>query len=245
MRKALIAANWKCHGSSAKVDEYATVLEHSLKTEVVVFPPAVFVPRYAACSDGRSDCGVQDLGVAQSGAHTGEISGDMVLEVGGRWAILGHSERRQNQKETDALVAAKLAATVNAGLLPILCIGETEQQRDRGEALVVVERQLRSALAGVDGLPVALGAIAYEPIWAIGTGQTATPQQAQDMHAGIRAVLQSLDVDAAMATRIIYGGSVNADNAAGLFAQPDIDGALVGGASLQLDTFTRIIAASA
>jgi triosephosphate isomerase len=169
----------------------------------------------------------------------------MVLEVGGRWAILGHSERRQNQKETDALVAAKLAATVKAGLLPILCIGETEQQRDRGEALVVVERQLRSALAGVDGLPVAFGAIAYEPIWAIGTGQTATPQQAQDMHAGIRAVLQSLDANAAMATRIIYGGSVNADNAAGLFAQPDIDGALVGGASLQLDTFTRIIAASA
>ena len=110
---------------------------------------------------------------------------------------------------------------------------------------MVVERQLRSALAGVDGLPVAFGAIAYEPIWAIGTGQTATPQQAQDMHAGIRAVLQSLDANAAMATRIIYGGSVNADNAAGLFAQPDIDGALVCRASLQLDTFTRIIADSA
>ena len=134
---------------------------------------------------------------------------------------------------------------MRAGLRPILCIGETAQQRDRGEAMTVVEQQLRSALADIDRSQIALGAIAYEPIWAIGTGRTATPQQAQDMHEGIRAVVRSLDVDAAKATRIIYGGSVNADNAAALFAQADIDGALVGGASLQLDTFTRIIAAAA
>jgi triosephosphate isomerase len=119
MRRALIAANWKCHGSLAMVDEFAGALTHGSAVDVVVFPPAVFVERYSnQAGNGRSDCGIQDLGVAESGAHTGEISGDMVLEVGGRWAILGHSERRQNQKETDALVAAKLAATVNAGLLP-------------------------------------------------------------------------------------------------------------------------------
>ena len=234
MRKALIAANWKCHGSSAKVDEYATVLEHSLKTEVVVFPPAVFVPRYAACSDGRSDCGVQDLGVAESGAHTGEISGDMVLEVGGRWAILGHSERRQNQKETDALVAAKLAATVNAGLLPILCIGETEQQRDRGEALVVVERQLRSALAGVDGLPAALGAVPCEPIWAIGTGKTCEAAEANRICGLIRSWVGATDLI------IQYGGSVKPTNIDELMAMSDIDGVLVGGASLKPDSFARI-----
>ena len=245
MRKALIAANWKCHGSSAMVDEYAAVLAHSAKAETVVFPPTVFVARYATCAVQRSGCGVQDLGVAESGAHTGEVSAAMVREVGGRWAIVGHSERRQNQLESDALVAAKFAAALRAGLRPILCIGETEQQRDRGEAMTVVEQQLRSALADIDPSQIALSAIAYEPIWAIGTGRTATPQQAQDMHEGIRAVVHSLDVDAAKATRIIYGGSVNADNAAALFAQTDIDGALVGGASLQLDTFTRIIAAAA
>jgi len=126
-----------------------------------------------------------------------------------------------------------------------LCIGETEQQRDAGEALSVVEQQLRAAFAKIDASQIGAGAIAYEPIWAIGTGRTATPQQAQDMHLGIRAVLRSLDADAASATRIIYGGSVKAENASALFSQADIDGALVGGASLQLDTFTRIIAAAA
>ena len=222
------------------------MLEHSAKVETVVFPPAVFVARYAMTAAQRSDCGVQDLGVAESGAHTGEVSAAMVREVGGLWAIVGHSERRQNQLESDALVAAKFAAALHAGLRPILCVGETEQQRDHGKAMAtVVEQQLRSALADIDPSKIALGAIAYEPIWAIGTGRTATPQQAQDMHEGIRAVVRSLDADAAKATRIIYGGSVNADNAAALFAQTDIDGALVGGASLQLDTFTRIIAAAA
>lgn len=245
MRKALIAANWKCHGSLAMVDEYAAVLEHSAKVETVVFPPAVFVARYTMAAAQRSDCGVQDIGVAESGAHTGEVSAAMVREVGGLWAIVGHSERRQNQLESDALVAAKFAAALHAGLRPILCVGETEQQRDHGEAMTVVEQQLRSAFADIDPSKIALGAIAYEPIWAIGTGRTATPQQAQDMHEGIRAAVRSLDADAAKATRIIYGGSVNADNAAALFAQTDIDGALVGGASLQLDTFTRIIAAAA
>ncbi len=137
MRKALIAANWKCHGSLAMVDEYAAVLEHSAKVEAVVFPPAVFVARYAMAAAQRSDCGVQDLGVAESGAHTGEVSAAMVREVGGLWAIVGHSERRQNQLESDALVAAKFAAASHAGLRPILCVGETEQQRDHGEAMTV------------------------------------------------------------------------------------------------------------
>ena len=245
MRKALIAANWKCHGSLTMVDEYAAVLEHSPNAEIAVFPPAVFLARYASKAANRSDCGIQDLGVAVSGAHTGEIAGDMVRAVGGRWVIVGHSERRHDQMESDDLVAEKLNAAVHAGLRPILCIGETEQQRDSGNALAVVEHQLRVALARINVSQIYTGAIAYEPIWAIGTGRTATPRQAQDMHVGIRAVLRSLDVDAALATRIIYGGSVNADNASALLSQADIDGALVGGASLQLDTFTRIIAAVA
>jgi triosephosphate isomerase len=245
MRKALIAANWKCHGSLMMVDEYAAVLEHSPNAEIAVFPPAVFLAQYASKAANRSDCGIQDLGVAGSGAHTGEIAGDMVRAVGGRWVIVGHSERRHDQMESDDLVAEKLNAAMHAGLRPILCIGETEQQRDAGNALAVVEHQLRVALARINVAQIHTGAIAYEPIWAIGTGRTATPRQAQDMHVGIRAVLRSLDVDAALATRIIYGGSVNADNASALFSQADIDGALVGGASLQLDTFTRIIAAVA
>ena len=245
MRKALIAANWKCHGSVTMVDEYANALEHSPNAEVAVFPPAVFLAQYASKAANRSDCGIQDLGVADSGAHTGEIAGGMVRAVGGRWVIIGHSERRQDQMESDELIAEKLSAAVKTGLRPILCIGETEQQRDVGEALSVVEQQLRAAFAKIDASQMGAGAIAYEPIWAIGTGRTATPQQAQDMHLGIRAVLRSLDADAASATRIIYGGSVKAENASALFSQADIDGALVGGASLQLDTFTRIIAAAA
>ena len=226
------------------VDEFAAALAHGSAADVVVFPPAVFLERYANQAANRSDCGIQDVGAAQEGAHTGEIAGGMVREVGGRWALIGHSERRDDQQESDELIAEKLLAAAHADVRPILCVGETQQQREAGQASAVVEQQLGIALSKLDVAQISIGAIAYEPIWAIGTGLTASPQQAQDMHQGIRSFLQQMDVELAQRTRIIYGGSVKADNAAALFSQPDIDGALVGGASLQLDAFTRIIAAA-
>lgn len=244
MRKALIAANWKCHGSLKMVDEFANALSHEPGVDVVVFPPAVFLAQYASRALHKADCGAQDIGTAETGAHTGEVAGEMVSEVGGKWVILGHSERRSEQQESDALIAEKLAAALRAELRPILCVGETQQQREAGQAMVVVERQLQSALGQAAGSQLATGAIAYEPVWAIGTGLTATPQQAQEMHQGIRSWLYRKGDQTAQSVRIIYGGSVKAENAAALFQQPDIDGALVGGASLQLDTFTRIIGAA-
>ncbi|MEC7250629.1 MAG: triose-phosphate isomerase, partial [Pseudomonadota bacterium] len=164
--------------------------------------------------------------------------------AGAKWVIIGHSERRNDQQESDELIAQKLLAATRAELRPILCVGETQSQREDGHALAVVEQQLLSAVAKLDPSQISIGAIAYEPVWAIGTGLTATPQQAQDMHKGIRELLRQIDEHTADETRIIYGGSVKANNAASLFSQPDIDGALVGGASLQLDTFMEIIAAA-
>jgi triosephosphate isomerase len=244
MRRALIAANWKCHGSLAMVDEFAGALTHGSAVDVVVFPPAVFVERYSNQAGNKADCGVQDIGAADAGAHTGEIAGGMVREIGGKWALVGHSERRSDQQESDELIADKVLAATRANLRPILCVGETQHQREAGEELAIVERQLSAALSRLDEAQLGACAIAYEPVWAIGTGLTATPQQAQDMHQGIRSLLSQINAQVAEQTRILYGGSVNADNAAALFLQPDIDGALVGGASLKLDAFTRIIAAA-
>ena len=178
----------------------------------------------------------------QSGAYTGEVSAEMLTDQGCHWVILGHSERRQYHGESDNLVAAKLGAAVAAGLLPIVCVGETREQREAGEAESVVGSQLRGAL---DGQPALAGlVIAYEPVWAIGTGLTATPEQAQEMHAFIRRSLEGIQGIDADATRVLYGGSVKAGNAAELFAQPDIDGALVGGAALVAEDFLAIINAA-
>lgn len=174
----------------------------------------------------------------QSGAYTGEVAPAMLADMGCQWVILGHSERRQYHGESDALVAAKLAAAVEAGLQAIVCVGETREQREAGAAEAVVSAQLQGALSGPASLDTLV--VAYEPVWAIGTGLTATPAQAQEMHAYIRQCLEGIvGVDAA-ATRLLYGGSVKADNAAQLFAAPDIDGALVGGAALVAGDFTAI-----
>ena len=177
-----------------------------------------------------------------SGAFTGEVSAEMLADLGCSWVILGHSERRQYHAESDSLVAAKLGAAVNAGLKPIVCVGETREQRESGEAESVVGTQIAGALSdqpALDGLVVA-----YEPVWAIGTGLTATPQQAQDMHAFIRESLQGIAGIDAVATRILYGGSVKPGNAAELFGQRDIDGALVGGAALVAEDFRAIVKAA-
>lgn len=179
----------------------------------------------------------------QSGAYTGEVAPGMLADLGCRWVILGHSERRQYHGESDALVAAKLTAATETGLWPIVCVGETREQREAGAAEAVVSSQLEGALAGQSGLDALV--VAYEPVWAIGTGLTATPEQAQDMHAFIRRCLDDIVGVDAQATRVLYGGSVKADNAAQLFARPDIDGALVGGAALVAADFLAIINAAA
>ena len=178
----------------------------------------------------------------QSGAYTGEIAAQMLVDMGCQWVILGHSERRQYHGESDDLIAAKLTAAVAAGIRPILCVGESLEQREAGEAEMVVAGQLLGALADQSSLAELV--VAYEPVWAIGTGLTASPQQAQDMHAFIRGCLADVDGVEAAATRVLYGGSVKAGNAAELFSQPDIDGALVGGAALVAEDFLAIIDAA-
>ena len=243
MRQALVVGNWKMHGSR---DSVASLLGELLgaapagKAEVAVCPTFAHLSQALSLCDGSSIAvGAQDCSHMQSGAYTGEVAPAMLADLGCRWVILGHSERRQYHAESDDLVAAKIGAAVEAGVQPILCVGETREQRESGEAEAVVAAQVRGAL---DGQPSLAGlVVAYEPVWAIGTGLTASPGQAQEMHAFIRGVLGEHDGLDAAATRILYGGSVKAANAAELFAQPDIDGALVGGAALKAAEFLAII----
>ena len=244
MRQALVVGNWKMHGSSASIEKLLGSLvdtQNGGASEVAVCPTYVHLAQaMALCAGGPIAVGAQDCSHMPSGAYTGEVSAGMLAELGCRWVILGHSERRQYHAESDDLVAAKLTAAIAAGLQPIVCVGETREQREAGEAEAVVGAQLQGALAGLNTLVVA-----YEPVWAIGTGLTATPEQAQDMHAFIRSGLDDIaGVDAA-ATRLLYGGSVKSANAAELFAQRDIDGALVGGAALVAEDFQAIIDAAA
>ncbi len=244
MRKALIAANWKMFGSLAGIESYMADLQILEEVDVVLFPPAVYLQAAVASAPLGLQCGVQDIGTASEGAHTGEIAAGMVLELGGRWCIVGHSERRMDQGESDDLVATKASAALSGGLRPVICVGETLAEREAGHAEVVVERQLAAVLDRVDIAALANAAIGYEPVWAIGTGKTASPQQAQEMHGFIRSQLDAMDAAMAAQVRIVYGGSVNPDNAAELFAQDDIDGGLVGGASLDAQAFSAIVAAA-
>jgi triosephosphate isomerase len=247
MRQSLVVANWKMHGSRSGVDALLGELvsaDCSDAVETAVCPAYIHLGQaLALCAGSPMAVGAQDCSRHQSGAYTGEVAAGMLADLGCRWVILGHSERRQYHGESDELVADKLGAAVAAGLLPVLCIGETQRERESGEAEAVVGAQLAGALNGV-ALPEEL-VVAYEPVWAIGTGLTATPEQAQEMHAFIRARLDGVEGVDAGATRILYGGSVKPDNAAQLFACPDIDGALVGGASLIAQDFLAIIAAAA
>ncbi len=242
-RKALIAANWKMNGSAALVKEMTTTLQ-SLPlsaVDVLLCPPATLLTRFAA--SGQFALGAQNLSHETSGAFTGELSAQLLLEAGARFVIVGHSERRSLNFETDSLVAAKLAAAVTAGLTPLLCVGESLTERQQEKTQQVIARQLDAVYASQPEL-LANSVIAYEPIWAIGTGESASPEQAQQTHAFIRAHLAQYDVTAAKAVRILYGGSVNAENCAALFAQADIDGALVGGASLKPAEFAQICLAA-
>ena len=214
MRKMLVAANWKMHGSKAHIHEFVDGLRLAEDVDVVVFPPSVFLQEFVQCAPTGLLAGTQDIGIQPQGAHTGEVAAEMVAEVGGAWSIVGHSERRIMQAETDDLVATKAAAAFRGGLRPVVCVGETLAEREAGHELAVVERQLAAVLDRVDVNDLAGGAIGYEPVWAIGTGKTATPAQAQEMHAFIRAQIAAESPQAADAIRIVYGGSVKPDNAA-------------------------------
>lgn len=220
-------------------------LPEALAADVVVCPPFVYLQETARLlKDNGVGLGAQSLCAEPVGAFTGEVSGAMLRDVGCGFVIVGHSERRQLYGETDALVARKFVAAQAAGLLPILCVGETLEERERGRTTEVVARQLDAVLAVTGVAALSSAVIAYEPVWAIGTGRTATPEQAQEVHAMIRGRIAAADARIAGEVRILYGGSVKASNARELFAMPDIDGGLVGGASLKADEFAQVCAAA-
>lgn len=250
MRRTLVAGNWKMHGSLAENQTRLTALAGanlvSEKVQVAVFPTFPYIGQCrSVLGDSGIEFGAQNVSEYQGGAYTGEVSGDMLVDFGCSMAIIGHSERRAIFGESNEQVADKFVATQQAGLLPVLCVGETLEQREAGETEFVVAEQIEAvlAIAGIEAFKHAV--IAYEPVWAIGTGKTATPEQAQQVHAAIRAQLAELDAGIAQATQILYGGSVKPNNAGDIFAQPDVDGALVGGASLAAEDFIQICNAAA
>jgi triosephosphate isomerase (TIM) len=247
-RRPLIAGNWKMNlGGASGVDLARAVVALSAKVphvDLVIAPPFTALAACAhECAESRVGLAGQNAYVKDSGAFTGEISPAMLVEAGCRWVIIGHSERRQHFAETDALVAEKVSAALRAGLGPIVCVGETLDQREAGTTLQVVERQVRAFISRLPAEAKSM-AIAYEPVWAIGTGKNAGPAEAQEVHAAIRGWLQSHSAALAAHTRILYGGSVKADNARDLLAAPDVDGALVGGASLEAESFGAIALAA-
>ena len=251
MRKKIIAANWKMNMTVSETESYLesfrTHLESVNGVEIVIAPPFTAIAKLSELLGGsqKISLGAQNMSSEMSGAFTGEISPTMLRELFVRFVILGHSERRQIFGETDAVVNKKVHTALACGLRPIVCVGETLEERDSGREKEVLETQLRGSLAGVTTEQMLGIVIAYEPVWAIGTGRNASPEQAQDAHAHVRSVLASLTDDATAAkVRIQYGGSVKPANAATLLSQPDIDGALVGGASLEPLGFSEIVKAA-
>lgn len=251
MRRRLVVGNWKMHGTRGGVRQLVEAVKEGAgvvgATAVAVCPPFVFLDEVQALLTGSTVAlGAQDLcQAAGQGAYTGEVSAAMLAEFGCTYVIVGHSERRQLYNESDTLVVEKFLAAHGQGLVPIWCVGETLDQREAGDTEAVIDRQL-AALFAVERGAERLGraVIAYEPVWAIGTGRTATPEQAQDVHAFIRGRVAGHHPGVADGLTILYGGSVKAANAAELFAMPDIDGGLVGGASLQAGEFLGICAAA-
>lgn len=249
MRQPLVAGNWKMHGLRAEnaslVRALLDMIAPGMRAEVLVCPPFPYLLETGRLlKDTEVALGAQSVCAEAQGAFTGEVSAAMLKDVGCQYVLVGHSERRQIYGEADALVARKFVAVQSQQLLPVLCVGETLEEREGNRTLQVVSRQMDAvlAVAGVKSLGKAV--IAYEPVWAIGTGRTASPEQAQEVHAMIRAKVSALDATIAGSVRILYGGSVKASNARELFAMPDIDGGLVGGASLKADEFAQICAAA-
>jgi len=257
-RRLLIAGNWKMHGSFEMTSdlisgvarhalESATISEQrELSYDILVCPPAVYLQAAVLAADSQPiSIGAQNVSSKSQGAYTGEVSLSMLSEVGCEYVLLGHSERRELFSETDQDIADKFEACVeNASVVPILCLGETLAERQEGQTELVVAGQLDAVLEKVGIAGFANAVIAYEPVWAIGTGETASPEQAQAVHEFIRAKLAKMDSDIANAVRIIYGGSMKPENAVELLSQKDIDGGLVGGASLDESSFAKICAAA-
>ncbi len=247
MRKKLVAGNWKMHGSLAENAALLGAIKPALQgIEAAVCVPFPYLGQAQAALAGSSIAwGAQNLSEQTKGAFTGEVSAAMLVDFGCRYVIVGHSERRSLYGESDELVAKKYVAAQAAGLTPILCVGELLAEREAGVTEAVVARQLDAVIAVAGVASFARAVVAYEPVWAIGTGKTATPEQAQAVHAFIRNKLAALDAGVAAGLVIQYGGSVKASNAAQLFVQPDIDGGLIGGASLVADEFIAICQAAA
>ena len=249
-RRILIAGNWKMNMRADSAAQLAggvvQAVGESPNAEVALCPPSVYLTAIAESVAGTPvELGAQNLYAAEDGAYTGEVNAGMLTDVGCRFVILGHSERRAILGETDAQVSEKLHAALAGNLIPIVCVGETLEDREAGNTEKVVESQLRGSLTGLDEVCAAGIVIAYEPVWAIGTGKTASPEQAEEVHAFIRKLLGELfGDDVAAQIRIQYGGSVKPGNAKELLGQPNIDGALVGGASLKADDFVAIINAA-
>jgi len=253
MRRRIVAANWKMNLLRAEGVAHVRQVRSELAsrpagTRVVVFPSFPLIPAVAGELDGCDRillaAGGQDLHPDDQGAHTGDVSGAQLADAGCSWVLCGHSERRQNHGESDELVARKVEAALRHGLAPMICVGETRDERKAGRTLEVLERQTRAALLPLAG-HTGDAALAYEPVWAIGTGETATPEIAQEAHAFLRGLLgELLGTGRAEAFPILYGGSATPDNSPGLIAQPDLDGFLVGGASLDPGKFLSIIRAS-
>jgi triosephosphate isomerase len=249
-RRPLVAGNWKMnaggHDARPLAAAIARAAEDADRVDVLVAPPfpvLVVVAEELDARVSRVAVAAQNMSHEASGAFTGEVAGSMLRDAGATWVLIGHSERRQLYGETDEIVAKKTRAAMSTGPRPIVCVGETLAEREAGATLDVVGRQVR-AVAELLAKQPGFGAIAYEPVWAIGTGKVAKPEDAQAVHAHVRAVLAEASPALAAATRILYGGSVKADNAEALLGQPDVDGALVGGASLEPAGFGKIIAAA-
>lgn len=249
MRRKLVAGNWKMHGRHAANQALVRDIKAGLMgldaAGVWLAPPAVYLSQVGALLGEGMKLLAQDAAREAEGACTGEVAAGMLADVGCHAVIIGHSERRSRYGDTDAVVAEKFGRVLESGLIPVLCVGETLDERESGRTAEVVLAQLAAVVAahGVSALQKAV--LAYEPVWAIGTGRTASPEQAQEIHALLRAEVARRDASAAAALRILYGGSVKAANAAALFAMPDIDGALVGGASLDANEFVAIVRAAA
>ncbi|MFS1702932.1 triose-phosphate isomerase [Alteromonas sp. AMM-1] len=243
MRKPIVAGNWKMNGNRSLVSEFSSLM-HGVDADavdVIICPPACFLGSFVAPDFAL---GGQTLSELDNGAHTGDISAEMLKEFGCRYVIVGHSERREDHCESNALVAAKALKAIESGLVPIICVGESLATREAGELEGFLAAQLDALTVSLTAEQLSKTVIAYEPIWAIGTGVTASPEQAQDAHAFIRGHLAKFDANVAANIQILYGGSVKADNAEELFAQADIDGGLIGGASLKVDDFRKICQAA-
>lgn len=249
MRRKIVAGNWKMHGSRAQNGQLVEAIINGFggeaRMDCVVCPPFVYLHEVARLlREASVQLGAQDVCAESAGAYTGEVSGAMLRDVGCRYVIVGHSERRSLYGEDDRLVARKFVAAQAAGLTPILCVGEQLADREAGSTYEVIQRQLDAVLGIVDVTVLGRAIVAYEPVWAIGTGRNATPDQAQDVHAFIRGRIAARDAKIAAALPLVYGGSVKAGNADELFSMPDVDGGLIGGASLKAEEFLAICRAA-